>query len=214
MRDAHTRQPFGFGKVEEAFHFAVEPVPHLFQHDIRIGILARMLADSGDACKDFIHVRHVEVAAQGKVLGTPVVSPEKRMHVRDARLPRGGITQMSHIHFSRERKHTLRITGVVQLFFRQVFKVALHRIEYLGNSSRTERPFAEHIFLAGVRFQFHASQSGSFLPPVVLFLHEKVKLVQPVHPCTVLFFVILQRFQQAYHGNATFMLQLFHLYIY
>ena len=31
MRDAHARQPFGFGKVEEALHLAVEaggpPVP-------------------------------------------------------------------------------------------------------------------------------------------------------------------------------------------
>ena len=210
MRDAHARQPFGFGKVEEALHLAVEPVAHLLQHDIRIGILARVLADGGDACEDFIHVRQVEVTAQGKVLGTPVVPPEKRMHVREARLPRGGVTQMPHIHLSRKGEHALGIAGIVQLFFRKVFKVALHRAEYLGDGSRTERPFAKHIFLAGVRFQFHTSQSGAFLPPVVLFLHEKIELVQPVHPCTVLFFVILQRFQQAYHGDATFMLQLFH----
>ena len=112
------------------------------------------------------------------------------MHVREARLPRGGVTQMPHIHLSRKGEHALGIAGVVQLFFRKVFKVALHRAEYLGDGSRTERPFAKHIFLAGVRFQFHTSQSGAFLPPVVLFLHEKIELVQPVHPCTVLFFVI------------------------
>ena len=214
MRNAHAGKSFGFGKVEETFHFAVEPVAYLLQHDVGVGILARVLADSGNACKDLIHVRHVEITAKGKVLGAPVVSPKKRMHVRDARLARSGVTQMPHIYFSRKRQHTLCITGIVQLLFCQVLKVALHRIENLGNGSRTQRPLAEHIFLAGIRFQLYASQSRSFLTPVVLFFHEKIELIQPVHPRTVLLFIILQRFQQSYHGNATFMLQLFHMYIY
>ena len=68
MRDAHARQSFGFGKVEEALHLAVEPVAHLLQHDIRIGILARVLADGGDACEDFIHVRQVEVRHRRRFL--------------------------------------------------------------------------------------------------------------------------------------------------
>ena len=46
---------------------------------------------------------------------------------------------------------------------------------------------------------------------VVTFKNAK-KLVQTVHPRSVLLLVILQRFKQAYHGNATFMFQLFHLY--
>ncbi len=65
----------------------------LLQHDICIGIFTRMLADGGDTCENLIHIRHVEIAAEGKILGTPVVSPEERMHVRDAGFSGSGITQ-------------------------------------------------------------------------------------------------------------------------
>lgn len=65
MSNAHAGQSLGFCQIEEAFHFAVQPVPYLFEHDIRIGVLARMLTDSRDAGKYFIDIRQIEVAAQG-----------------------------------------------------------------------------------------------------------------------------------------------------
>ena len=214
MGDVHTCQPFRFGKVEEALHFAIKAVSQLLQHDVGIGIFARMLTDGGNACKDFIHIRHVEVAAESKVLGTPVVSPEEWVHVREAGLSGSGVTQVSHIDLPCKGQHTLGIFRIVQLFLGQVLEVALHRTENFGNGARTERTFTEHIFLTGIGFQFHAGQSGTFLPTVVLFLHQEIELVESVHPCSVLLFIVLQRFQQAYHGDAAFMLQLFHLFIY
>ena len=42
---------FRFGKVEEALHFAVEAMSQQLQHDVGIGIFARMLADGGNACE-------------------------------------------------------------------------------------------------------------------------------------------------------------------
>ena len=214
MGDVHACQPFRFGKVEEALHFAVEAMPQLLQHDVGIGIFARMLADGGNACEDFIHIRHVEIAAEGKILGTPVVSPEERVHVRDAGLAGSGVTQVPHINLPGKRQYTLGISRIVQLFLCHVLEVALHRTENFGNGTRTERTLTEHIFLAGIGFQFHAGQPGTLLPAIVLFLHQEIEFVEPVHPCTILLFIVLQWFQQAYHGNATFMLQLFHLSIY
>ena len=101
----------------------------------------------------------------------------------------------------------------MQFFASQVFEVVVHRIEYLGDGSRTECTLTKHIFFARISLQLHARQSGSFLSAVVLLLHQQVELIQPVHPCAVLLFVVFQRFQQAYHGDATFMFQFFHFEI-
>ncbi len=61
-------QSLGFSKVEDAFHFTVKTMPHLFQHDIGIGIFTWMLTDSSDAGKDFIYIRHIEVSAESQIL--------------------------------------------------------------------------------------------------------------------------------------------------
>ena len=211
MGHAHARQPFGFGKVEKALHFTVEAMAHLFKHDVSIGILARMLAYGGDTGKNLVHIRHIEVAAKGEVLRAPVVPSQEGMHIRDAAFAGGGIAQVSHVNLTGKGKHTLSVFRIVQLFFCQVFEVALHRIEYFGNGARTECTLAEHVFFTGIGFQLYASQPGTFLSAVMLFLHQQIEFVQTVHPCAVLLFVVLQRFQQAYHGDATFMLQFFHL---
>lgn len=80
----------------------------------------------------------------------------------------------------------------------------------LGNGTRTQCPFTEHILFSGIRLHLHASQSGAFLSAVMLFLHQQVKLVQAEHPSTILFLIILQGLQQAYHSDTAFMFQLFH----
>ena len=98
----------------------------------------------------------------------------------------------------------------MKLLFCQILKVALHRTEYLGNGARTECTLTEHILFTGICFQLYTSHTGALLSAVVLLLHQKIEFIQTVHPCAVLLFIVFQRFQQAYHGNATFMLQFFH----
>ena len=210
----HACQSFRFGKIEEALHFTVETVSHLFQHDVRIGILPWMLADSSDTCKDLIHVRHVEIAAKSKILSPPVITPQERVHIGNAALSGSGITQVPHVSLARKREIFLSVIRIMKLFFCQILKVTLHRTEYLGNGTRTECTLTEHILFTGICFQLYTSQTGAFLSAVVLLLHQKIEFVQTVHPCAVLLFIVFQRFQQAYHGNATFMLQFFHQFIY
>ena len=103
VSDPHARQSFGFGKIEEAFHFTVKAMAYLFQHDIGVGILTGMLSDSGDTGKYFIDIRHSEVSAESQILGTPVVSSQKRMYIGNSGFSGGGITQMPHVCFTGKR---------------------------------------------------------------------------------------------------------------
>ena len=77
--------------VEAAFAFAVEPVPELFEEDIRVRHHARVLSLHGYFVEDFRHVRHVEVGADAEVLGAPVVAPQERMDIRKATFAGSGI---------------------------------------------------------------------------------------------------------------------------
>ena len=212
MRHAHAGQAFSLSQVKETFHFTVEPVPHLFQHNIRIGILTGMLADGCDTGKNFIHIGHVEVAAKGKILRPPVISSEKRMNIGYPGFSGSRVTQMPHISFSGKRQRPFGKRGIVQLFFAQILEVALYCLKYLGDGTGTQCPLTEHILLTRIYFQFHTRQTGTFLTTVMLLFHQQIELIQPVHPRSVLLFIVLQRFKQTYHGNATFMFQLFHLF--
>ena len=203
--DAHTRQPFGFGLVEQALHLAVQAVAHLLEHDVGIGILAGMLPHGGDAGKYFVDVGQVEVAAKGEVLGTPVVAAQERMYIRESGLSGGGIAQVAHIDFTGKRKVFLSIVGIGQLLGRQVLEVALHGGKDFGNGSRAQGPFAEHVFLAGIGRQLDAGQPGPFLSAVVLLFHQQIELVEPVHPRAILFLIIVERLEQAYHRHTAFM---------
>ena len=89
--NSHTGQSFRLGKVKEAFHFTIQPMPHLFEHDIRIGILTRMLSDGCDTGKYFIDIRHIEITTESQILGTPVVSSQEGMHIRYPGFPCGRI---------------------------------------------------------------------------------------------------------------------------
>ena len=132
------------------------------------------------------------------------------MHVGEAGLARGAVSQVPHVDLARKGEALLGILRVVELLRCQVAEVGMHGVEYLGDGSRAQGPFAEHVFLAGIGLQLDASQARAFLPPVVLLLHEEVELVQAIHPGAVLLFVVLQGFQEAYHGDAAFVFQLFH----
>ena len=74
MSDSHARKPLGFGKIEYTLHFTVKTVPHLLQHDICIGIFTRMLTNGSDTGKYLVHICHIEISAEGQILGAPVIS--------------------------------------------------------------------------------------------------------------------------------------------
>ena len=208
--DVHAGEAFGIGYVVEAFHLAVQAMSYLLQHDVGVGILARMLTHGGDFGEYLVYVGQVEVAAEGEVLHPPVVSPQEGVNVRKAGLARGGVAQVTHIDFARKGKAFLGIVGIVELLGGEVTEMGVHRVENLGDGSRAQRPFPEHVFLAGVSLQLDASQTRAFLPPVVLFLHKEVELVEAIHPSAILLLVIFERLQEAYHGHAAFVFQLFH----
>ena len=137
VEDVHAGKAFGFGKVEHALHFAVEPVPYLFEHDVGIGILAGMLTDSSDASKNFIEVGQVEITAKGEIFGTPVVAAQEWVYVGNAGLSGSGVSQMSHIGFTGKRQGALGELGVVELFGCEVFEIGLNVLENFGNGSGT-----------------------------------------------------------------------------
>ena len=125
-------------------------MPHLLQHDIRIGILARMLTESCNVCKNLVDIGQIEIAAQRKVFRPPVIAAQKRMHIRNAAPPRGGIAQMPHIKFSRKRKACLGIFGIAHLFGCQIAELRMHGAEDFGYRPRAQRTLAEHIFLSRI----------------------------------------------------------------
>ena len=59
--------------------------------------------------------------------------------------------------------------------------------------------------------KFHNPDTGTFLSAVMLFLHQKIELVEGIGICSVFLLVICKRFAQTYHGNAAFMFERFHL---
>ena len=67
------------GFLIKPFHLAVQSVPHQFECDIRVAIDARRLALCRQKTKNFIDVGHIEVAAQTKVFGAPVVATQEGM---------------------------------------------------------------------------------------------------------------------------------------
>ena len=131
VSDIHAFQTFLLTFHIEALHLAIQTVPHLFQHNICVGIFTRMLAVGSDTCENLIHIGHVEIAAQRQILGTPVVTAQERMHVGDTAFSGSGITQMPHIYLSGKGKAFLGVSGIMQLFRRQILEMILHRTEYL-----------------------------------------------------------------------------------
>ena len=131
VSDIHTLQTFLLTFHIEALHLTIQTVSHLFQHNICVGIFTRMLAVSSDTCENLIHIGHVEIAAQCQILGTPIVTTQERMHVGDTAFSGSRIAQMTHVHLSGKGKAFLGVSGIMQLFGRQILEMILHRTEYL-----------------------------------------------------------------------------------
>ena len=118
---------------------------------------------------------------------------------------------MAHIYFARKGHMTCGKIRIVQLFFREPCKLSVYVAENFLDGTASQPAFAEHEFFARRGLHFHAGQPRTFLSSVVLLFHQQVQLVQAIHPCTVFFLVVAERFEQAYHGDATFMFERFHL---
>ena len=65
LRNLNTLQALGFAGGVELLHFAVEAVPHLLEHDIGVGIFARMLPHRRNIAEKFVHVCQIEIPAKG-----------------------------------------------------------------------------------------------------------------------------------------------------
>ena len=117
---------------------------------------------------------------------------------------------MPHVQLAGKRKITLGVTDVSQLLGSKVLKLLLHGTENLGDSIRAFGTLTEHIFRTGHGVKIDTRHTGTFLSPVVLFLHHKIELVKAEHPRSVLLLVVFQWFQQPYHCDSTLMLQWFH----
>ena len=103
---------------------------------------------------------------------------------------RSGVTQVPHV----------QLPG----------KSVIHALEYLGNGILALGPFTKHILLAGRGIQVDTGNAGTLLSTVVLLLHHQIEFVKPVAVCAVLMLIVVRRLQQANHGHATLMPQLFH----
>ena len=206
MCNIHAFQSFRLTFVVKTFHLTVQTMTNLFQHNICIGIFTRMLSGSSDISKNLIYIRQIKVSAQGQILGTPVITAQERMHIRNTTLARSRITQVSHIQFTGKRQAFLRIISIMELFGSKIFKITVHRSEYLGNGTSSQSSLSKHIFFTRICLKLHTSQSRSFLSAVMLFFHQQIQLVKPVHPRAILFLIIFKWFQQANHRYSTFML--------
>ena len=150
MRNVHTHQPFGTAFVIKTFHFSVQTVSHLLQHDVSIGIFPGMLTVCRNICKNFINIRQVEIPAQSQILGPPIITTEKRVHIRDTTFASSRVTQMSHIQFSGKRQALFGIFSIMKLLLCQILETTVNRTEYFCNGTRTEATFTEHVFLTRI----------------------------------------------------------------
>lgn len=177
----------------------------LLEQDVGVGKHTRVLARTGYFVKDFLHIGHVEVGTDAKVLGPPVVTAQKGVDIRKTTLAGSGIPEVAHIDFACKRQMTNSISGVAQLLLRNVFKMSMNVTEDFLNGGSPHGPLAEHVFLTGSSVQLYTCQSRAFLAAVVLLFHHQVQFVQTIHPRTVMLLVVRQGFQQADHGYSTFM---------
>ena len=87
---------------------------------------------------------------------------------------------------------------------------SLHMFKDLGDGSATKCTLTEHIFLAWLGIEIGAGDTGTFLPTIVLLLHEEVEFVEGIGSSAVLLFIVGDGLEQANHRHTTFVLELFH----
>ena len=174
----------------------------MLKDKVSVGVLPGVLTRSGDFFEDGVHVRHVEVPAQGEVTCPPVIAAQKRMDVRKPRLARRAVSEVSHIQFGGKRQVSLRELRIAEALGRYSLVMAIHRVENLGDRVGACRPLAKHVFFAGGSLELDAGETRSVLSAVMLFLHEEIKFVERIHPCAVFAVIVFERLEQPYHCYA------------
>ncbi len=132
------------------------------------------------------------------------------MDIGNAALPCRGIAQVPHIYFTHKGGICLNL-GRGHILHMRMLECRHNMREDIGNRIRAKGTFAEHIFMPGLRMEFHHPYPGAFLPPVMLLLHQEIKLVERVSIRAVFLFIISDWFAEAYHRNPALMFQLLHL---
>ena len=99
------------------------------------------------------------------------------MHEGEATLACRAVSKVSHEARASEGKIALSVVGIVEECLRNICKLGMHGIKYLLDGRCTLGTFTEEVFVARLTIKFNDSQPCTFLPAVVLFLHEEVELV-------------------------------------
>ena len=113
------------------------------------------------------------------------------MHILDTALPRGRITQVTHVKLPRE--------------------TAGDPLEHFSDGIFPLRPLTEHIFFTDWGIEVDTTHSGTLLAAVVLLFHHQIEFFQCIPVRAVFTCVIRDRLQQADHRHSTLMLELFHI---
>jgi len=94
---------------------------------------------------------------------------------RVAKMPKQYLTAKLEVVFHRPGKLRVNLSRINELLvsFQLAFEDTRERI-------RLCRALSGHIRLTGVDIEFHAANSCSVLPAVVLFLHEQKELIEAV----------------------------------
>jgi hypothetical protein len=84
---------------------------------------------------------------------------------------------VSHEARASEGKIALSIVWIVEESLRDISELGMYGIEYLLDSRCSLGTLTEEVFIARLAVKLNDSQPCTFLPAVVLFLHEEVELV-------------------------------------
>ena len=116
---------------------------------------------------------------------------------------------MTHVDLADERGVCLDLLGggIRQA---ELLDLAVDGSENLLYGVLAQRPLAEHIFVTGRAVEFHNSDSGAFLAAVMLLFHEQIKFPEAIAPCPVFPLIVFERFEEAYHSDATLVLENLH----
>lgn len=192
------------GNLEAALALAVEAMAQLLEKKECVGNHAGMLPFHCDVPEDILHVCHVEIGTDAKILGPPVVPAQEGMDKRNAAASRGGVPEVTHINLTGKGKTAACQIGVGQILRGIGGQSFMHSVENLADGSGAFGSFAEHKLLAGGGVELDAGESGPLLTSVVLLLHHEIELVEAIHPGAIFVLKITQGLAQPNHGHATF----------
>ena len=187
--------------------FPVEEMSDTLQNRHRIGPGGRILPQLDEFAVQLVDIRQVEIAGHDEAAGHPVVLARNRMDVFDVVLTEGAVTQMAQKNFAGELHvlfHPFRIVEFVRMTVRDGGNTIGDLLENVFDRSVAIRTDAVDVDIAVFGIELDVGQPGSVLPPVVLFFHQQVHLVESVKSRAVFLPVVIDRLEQPDQGNAAF----------